>query len=807
MFSSMKHSTLARHLGIPRSGARSRKDRGRDAARPSAAHHRRLHWERLEDRALLASYSVVDLGTLGSPDTTQIWGFNDSGQIYGSTSTGGGTSFLYSNGSMTNLNLGTFAPAAVNNAAQIAGTKWVDPCCFDIFRYSNGSMTDLGSLGGILSGAEGINNAGQVVGWADASQFQLERHAFLASNGSITDLKTLGGGPTDWSDAHGINDSGQVVGESSLTLGDTAVTHAFLYSNGTMTDLKTLGGQYSSADHINNSGMIIGESQTASGVWDAFVYSGGKMTDLGSLGLGGTTAYGINNSGDIVGESGTAAAPFTTGLHAFLYADGGMRDLNSLIPSESGWALEKAVAINNVGQIVGWGTNSSGQHHAFLLNPGPTPEKVQPDPADPGGLVVTYQVFQPVPAGQKFPIGVYWATGAKPDNALSKNPPYGQAKDVGDALYTEYVDSSVGPGYHRFYVLPDELLTAPPSATYLMVVADPKETFKGHSYPNAILADQAHISDYSRAQVDKLLPGGGQFYAVLNQTMAKFHIFSLEQRAMFMGQIYLESEHLTNWVEGQSKSWCVDNYWTQKFKNTIWAGTGSNASATVNSTGIVFSVPVSGNNPPATKAFNLKWARGSSTAEASSAARAAATTFQTVQFTRVGNDYTYTFTGAVPPDTGRQFPHLLVVDAATHKVVMDLANTLGNWSPDDAYNFRGGGPIQLTGRHNYQLFADYEGAPAANLMDTSGGKTPVQKLGDQKNPKLGFDAAGFYWETLAGNLNTRTNGFAWGPAAPFNFAISKAINGINKKTGKPNALQDRLDNYIRIRLQLLNNDL
>jgi len=52
-------------------------------------------------------------------------------------------------------------------------------------------------------------------------------------------------------------------------------------------------------------------------------------------------------------------------------ANGAMYDLNKLVLTNSGWTLQVATAINDSGQIVGWGTNSSNQTHAFLLNPVP----------------------------------------------------------------------------------------------------------------------------------------------------------------------------------------------------------------------------------------------------------------------------------------------------------------------------------------------------------------------------------------------------------------------------------------------------
>ena len=50
-----------------------------------------------------------------------------------------------------------------------------------------------------------------------------------------------------------------------------------------------------------------------------------------------------------------------------------MGDLNNDIRSDSGWTLEDALGINDTGQIVGYGTNPSGQMDAFVLTPIPEP--------------------------------------------------------------------------------------------------------------------------------------------------------------------------------------------------------------------------------------------------------------------------------------------------------------------------------------------------------------------------------------------------------------------------------------------------
>jgi len=54
--------------------------------------------------------------------------------------------------------------------------------------------------------------------------------------------------------------------------------------------------------------------------------------------------------------------------HAFLIANGTAVDLNSQIPSGSGWRLGIAAAINDSGEIAGVGRHN-GLQHAFLLEP------------------------------------------------------------------------------------------------------------------------------------------------------------------------------------------------------------------------------------------------------------------------------------------------------------------------------------------------------------------------------------------------------------------------------------------------------
>jgi probable HAF family extracellular repeat protein/uncharacterized repeat protein (TIGR03803 family) len=78
--------------------------------------------------------------------------------------------------------------------------------------------------------------------------------------------------------ACGTNDIGKVVGSAYFDGG--SAFHAFLYNGMTLIDLGTLGGSASQADAINNSGLIVGWADTASGKQHAFLWSSGRMVDL-----------------------------------------------------------------------------------------------------------------------------------------------------------------------------------------------------------------------------------------------------------------------------------------------------------------------------------------------------------------------------------------------------------------------------------------------------------------------------------------------------------------------------------------------
>jgi probable HAF family extracellular repeat protein len=253
-----------------------------------------------------AKTGMQDLGTLGTGNDAFATYVNDRGQVAG---------YAYTN---TTPNPADFLCGQLQFGL---GVPTVDP-----FFWENGTMTDIGTLGGVCSYATGLNNRGQVIGDSDLAGDIIFHPFRWDKKGGLQDLGLLGGvyGAT-W----GINDAGDAVGWADLA-GDV-INHAVLWPNGTTTPIDL-------------------------GVTGGFTMS---------------VAVAINSRGQIIGcvTSDPNSACFPNG-DAFLWENGDMVDLNSLVPPHPGIQLTGGdVYINDQGEIVIPGILSDGDVHAFLLTP------------------------------------------------------------------------------------------------------------------------------------------------------------------------------------------------------------------------------------------------------------------------------------------------------------------------------------------------------------------------------------------------------------------------------------------------------
>jgi probable HAF family extracellular repeat protein len=249
------------------------------------------------------------------------------------------------------------------------------------FLWQNGVMQDLGTLGGPDAMATSINERGQIVGVSYTSStptqaepcvlsgFGLTTGAFLWENGKMVSLGSLGGTCTLANFAP--NGRGQIVGEGSLT-GDQDAS-AFLWEHGSIRQLGgSFGGHFTGAIAINDRGEAIGfatlpgDTRSRAALWT----QAGNIVDLGVVDNDPCSyASALNAQTQVVGSSAPGCNFSGFAVRAFLWENGSIVDLNTLIPSGSALHLQFAETINDRGEIAGTGVDALGNVHAFLLIP------------------------------------------------------------------------------------------------------------------------------------------------------------------------------------------------------------------------------------------------------------------------------------------------------------------------------------------------------------------------------------------------------------------------------------------------------
>jgi hypothetical protein len=214
---------------------------------------------------------------------------------------------------------------AINDHGQVTGSaaaKWdeINQVTDDPFLFNGGQMIDLNPRASWAGQGNSVNNLGVVAG----TLFPLRSvtypypligttYAFISYNGGPAQALT---GLSGVSYAYCINDLDQVVG--------TDDKGAFIRRNG---NVLRLPDTVITPRAINNLGHVTGDAETG-----AFLYSNGQLKTLGAF-----SALGINSDDQVVGEGANGAV---------LFAGGQVIDLNTRIPSNSGWVLNIAYGIS-----------------------------------------------------------------------------------------------------------------------------------------------------------------------------------------------------------------------------------------------------------------------------------------------------------------------------------------------------------------------------------------------------------------------------------------------------------------------------
>lgn len=361
----------------------------RDVARAIAIAPGNAEANRLREKLSVPQprYTITDLGTLGG-DRSLAYGINSLGHITGFSELPGNPSagfhaFLY-DGQMHDLGALNDSPhnaprsmssgAKINDSDQVVGNTYGDVGGATAFVWD--AANGMRSLGFPNTYGVAINNKGQILVQASTIVPEQPVPAFLFHPATGREvIPPLASQDGCFPNVSAVNDSGVVVGYCERSKRLPSVLQAFVWdsTHGTQV-LDSPGSIQSIARSMNSKGRISGEIGVKLGVGRAVTWdtsSGLQMLPLVTDRLErtlNTGAYSINDQGYIVGMGSVLIDSRGVIQNGVLWIGSVGYLLDNLIPPSSGWHLIEATAINNAGQIAGYG-EVEGKTHAFRLDP------------------------------------------------------------------------------------------------------------------------------------------------------------------------------------------------------------------------------------------------------------------------------------------------------------------------------------------------------------------------------------------------------------------------------------------------------
>jgi len=338
------------------------------------AGYSRLAGNQSRHATLWRNGSLLDLGTLGGPNSSVTWNVKDTGGVIVGISQ-----------TATPEPLGEYW-----SSAAFYGPPYNIGFINLGFVWEQNQVRGLPTFPGGNNGfATGANNLRQVIGWAEngvhdgacvSPQLLQFRPAMwtLGPPDQIQDLPLIPGDTSGAATA--INDNGQIVGISGIcdqAVGRHTARHAVLWENGGVTDLGNLGAQWwNTPTAINQRGDVVGFDGDPAFVEGDIVHAFMWTREDGIRHLKplqgrspkhvDSEAYGINQARQVVGIS--CDANFID-CRAVIWDHGNTpTDLNELKGSYSA-RLESAKDINDNGEITGRAIDGNGVRTAYLAIP------------------------------------------------------------------------------------------------------------------------------------------------------------------------------------------------------------------------------------------------------------------------------------------------------------------------------------------------------------------------------------------------------------------------------------------------------
>lgn len=355
----------------------------------------------------------------------------------------------------------------INDAGQVVG--YYSGSGDRGFLYSGGTFTTIhaSTLGASKSYALGINNVGAITGLYYRPDTGPRQHAFETIGGAYTEIV-----PPNSTDATGndINNFGHIAGQLSRPSGGPMeLGRGFIKTGNSYEEIHASpvgAARVTYAHGINDAGDIVGAFMDASERGHGFLRTSSGYSRVDYPGASDTSIFDINNAGDFVGWYNDGAG----GIHGYVRDAQGFQTVDH--PGSNFTIIH---GINSAGDIVGNYRDTAGRFHGFIGTQSKDLAATSLTWAAAADPVTFAYAVNGAALTQAANVGLYWSP------APSFNP--------ATATLAYQTAAQQAPGsYGPFQVAPSALSPRPAGATHLLLVLDAAGAVAESDETNNVLA-------------------------------------------------------------------------------------------------------------------------------------------------------------------------------------------------------------------------------------------------------------------------------------------------------------------------------